>query len=92
MGGECAYFACMPSKALLRPTDALAEVGRVPGAAEGVTGGLDVDAVLVRRDEVVHNWDDSAQLPWLQQNGIALVRGHGRSAGERRVSSGRPAL
>jgi hypothetical protein len=58
------------------------------GAAEAVTGGLDVDAVLVRRDEVVHNWDDSVQLPWLQENGIALVRGHARIAGERRVRAG----
>ncbi|MEO6859048.1 MAG: NAD(P)/FAD-dependent oxidoreductase [Solirubrobacteraceae bacterium] len=85
VGGECAYFACMPSKALLRPADALAEVHRVPGAAQAVTGGLDVDAVLVRRDEVVHNLDDSVQLPWLEENGIELVRGHGRIEGERRV-------
>ncbi len=88
VGGECAYFACMPSKALLRPADALAEVGRIPGAAQAVTRGLDVEAVLVRRDEVVHNWDDSAQLPWLKDKGIELVRGHGRIDGERRVRVG----
>jgi len=88
VGGDCAYFACMPSKALLRPADALAEVCRVPGAAQAVTSGLDVEATLVRRDQVVHNWDDSAQLRWLEDNGIKLVRGHGRIDGERRVRVG----
>src|SRR6201991_2329193 len=66
VGGECAYWACMPSKALLRPYEALAEVRRIPGAREAVTGRLDVGAVLERRDEVVHGLDDSVQLPWLE--------------------------
>jgi pyruvate/2-oxoglutarate dehydrogenase complex dihydrolipoamide dehydrogenase (E3) component len=88
VGGECSYWACMPSKALLRPYEALAEVKRVPGAAEAVTGGLDVPAVLRRRDEIIHDLDDSAQLPWLEQRGIALFRGHGRLTGERRVTVG----
>ncbi len=88
VGGECSYFACMPSKALLRPAEALAEVRRVPGAAEAVTGELDVRAVLDRRDEVVHRLDDSVQLPWLEQHGITLVRGEGRLDGERRVRVG----
>src|SRR5215208_7489396 len=65
VGGECSYYACMPSKALLRPAEALAEVRRVPGAAEAVTGQLDVQAALRRRDEVIHDLDDSSQLPWL---------------------------
>jgi dihydrolipoamide dehydrogenase len=85
VGGECSYWACMPSKALLRPYEALAEARRVPGAADAATGRLDVDAVLRRRDEIIHDLDDSAQMPWLEERGIALVRGRGRIAGERRV-------
>jgi dihydrolipoamide dehydrogenase len=88
VGGECSYWGCMPSKALLRPAQALAEARRVPGAAEAVTGGLDVGAVLRRRDEVIHDLDDSAQLPWLEERGIGLVRGHGRLTGERTVAVG----
>src|SRR3954454_10697466 len=61
--GECSYWACMPSKSLLRPYEALAEVRRIPGAAQAVTGELDVPAVLARRDEVIHDLDDAAQLP-----------------------------
>jgi pyruvate/2-oxoglutarate dehydrogenase complex dihydrolipoamide dehydrogenase (E3) component len=85
VGGECAFYACMPSKALLRPAEALAEARRVPGAAQAVTGELDVDAVLRRRDKVIHHLDDSQQLPWLEDHGITLIRGHGRLEGERRV-------
>jgi dihydrolipoamide dehydrogenase len=88
VGGECAYWACMPSKALLRPYEALAEVRRIPGALEAVTGGLDVAAALARRDEVIHDEDDSSQLPWLEDRGIALFRGQGRLTGERRVIAG----
>ena len=75
----------MPSKGLLRPYEALAEVKRVPGAAEAVTGELDVPAVLRRRDEIIHDLDDSVQLPWLEDKGIALYRGRGKVVGERRV-------
>jgi dihydrolipoamide dehydrogenase len=88
VGGECSYWACMPSKALLRPAEILAEVRRVPGAAEAVTGELDVSAALARRDEIIHDLDDNAQLPWLQDRGIALYRGWGRLDGERRVVVG----
>jgi pyruvate/2-oxoglutarate dehydrogenase complex dihydrolipoamide dehydrogenase (E3) component len=88
VGGECSFYACMPSKALLRPADALAESRRVPGAAEAVTGELDVDAVLARRDQVIHDMDDSNAVPWLEDRGIALIRGHGRLEGERRVRVG----
>ena len=69
MGGECSFYACMPSKALLRPAHVLAEVARVPGAAEAVTGRLDVGAMLARRDEVIAHLDDAAQLPWLESAG-----------------------
>jgi pyruvate/2-oxoglutarate dehydrogenase complex dihydrolipoamide dehydrogenase (E3) component len=88
VGGECSFWACMPSKALLRPYEALAEVQRIPGAAEAVTGELDVAAVLARRDEVIHDLDDDAQLPWLEDRGIELIRGHGRLSGQRRVTVG----
>lgn len=88
VGGECSFWACMPSKALLRPGELLAEVRRVPGAREAVTGTIDSAAVLSRRDEVVHDHDDSAQLPWLQKRDIRLVRGQARLDGERRVRVG----
>jgi dihydrolipoamide dehydrogenase len=82
VGGECSFYACMPSKALLRPQELLREARRVPGVR---ADGLDAQAVLRRRDEVVHGLDDSSQLPWLEERGIELVRGRGRLAGERRV-------
>jgi pyruvate/2-oxoglutarate dehydrogenase complex dihydrolipoamide dehydrogenase (E3) component len=82
VGGECSYYACMPSKALLRPGELLAEVRRVPGLR---ADGLDAAAVLARRDEVIHDRDDSSQLPWLEERRVTLVRGHGRLEGERRV-------
>ena len=92
IGGECSFYACMPSKELLRPAQVLAEACRVEGAAQAVTGKLDVDAVLARRDEIVHGLDDSAQLPWLEERGIALFRGHGELDGERRVRVGEELL
>jgi pyruvate/2-oxoglutarate dehydrogenase complex dihydrolipoamide dehydrogenase (E3) component len=88
VGGECSFYACMPSKALLRPAQALAEAQRVPGAGEAVRGGLDVPSVLAHRDEVIHNRSDSGQLPWIEDRGIVLVRGHGTIAGEREVRVG----
>ncbi len=88
IGGECSFWACMPSKALLRPAEALAEVRRVPAASQAVTGELDVPAALARRDEVIHDLDDSSQIPWLERKGITLVREHGRLDGERRVRAG----
>jgi dihydrolipoamide dehydrogenase len=88
VGGECAYWACMPSKALLRPAQLLKEDARVPGAKEAVTGELDAGAVLRRRDQVIHDLDDDAQMPWLQDRGITLVRGQARLDGERRVMVG----
>src|SRR5579862_4750635 len=70
VGGECSFYSCLPSKALLRPAQALAETRRVEGAAQAVSGELDVRAALERRDEIVHGLDDSAQLPWLSSRGI----------------------
>jgi dihydrolipoamide dehydrogenase len=88
IGGECSYYACMPSKALLRPGELRAEVDRVPGVREMLSGELDVGAALRRRDEVIHELDDSGQLPWLDDRGIELVRGRAEFAGERRVAVG----
>src|SRR3954451_19918971 len=82
VGGECSYYACMPSKALLRPSDLLAEAQRVPGIV--ADGRVDPRAVLERRDEVIHDRDDSGQLPWLEERGIELFRGGGALDGERR--------
>jgi pyruvate/2-oxoglutarate dehydrogenase complex dihydrolipoamide dehydrogenase (E3) component len=88
VGGECAFWACMPSKALLRPAELLAEVERVPGAREELTGEIDPAVVLARRDEVIHGLDDGVQLPWVKDRGIHLVRGSARLDGERRVRVG----
>jgi pyruvate/2-oxoglutarate dehydrogenase complex dihydrolipoamide dehydrogenase (E3) component len=85
VGGECSYWACMPSKTLLRPGEALAEARRVPGAAEAVTGEIDVEAVFAWRDDIASHWDDQPQVDWLEGAGGSLVRGHGRLVGERRV-------
>ncbi|WP_210491973.1 NAD(P)/FAD-dependent oxidoreductase [Patulibacter sp. SYSU D01012] len=85
VGGECAYWGCMPSKALLRPTALLAEARRVPGVRELVSGPLDPQVVLDRRDEVVHDLDDGGQLDWLDERDVRLVRGHGRLVAERTV-------
>jgi pyruvate/2-oxoglutarate dehydrogenase complex dihydrolipoamide dehydrogenase (E3) component len=88
IGGECTFYACMPSKALLRPGELLAEVRRIPGVREAVTGELDVDAVLRRRDEIVHDLLDSSMEPWLADRGVTIVRERGRLDGERRVRAG----
>src|ERR1700716_2783503 len=87
VGGECSYFACMPSKALLRPGELVDEAERVPGVRLAQPP-LDPPRVLTRRDEVIHNLDASVQLPWLEKRGIELVRGQARLDGERRVRVG----
>ncbi|HEY2282323.1 MAG TPA: NAD(P)/FAD-dependent oxidoreductase [Solirubrobacteraceae bacterium] len=92
VGGECSYYACMPSKSLLRAGQALAEARRVPGAAQAMNGEIDVAAVLCRRDEVVHDLHDDAQLPWLREREIELVRGHATLTGEREVLVGERTL
>src|SRR4051794_4683228 len=81
VGGECSFWACMPSKALLRPAQALAEARRVPGAREAITGRLDVAAALERRTEVVSGWDDGGQLPGPQEAGGPPGPGPGPTAG-----------
>ncbi|HET6394552.1 MAG TPA: NAD(P)/FAD-dependent oxidoreductase [Blastococcus sp.] len=85
VGGECSYWACMPSKALLRGTEVLAEARDVDGAKQAVTGEQDLAATLARRDSFTSHWDDSGQVTWVEGAGIDLVRGTGRLAGERTV-------
>src|SRR5215210_4735487 len=78
VGGECSYWACMPSKTLLRSPEVVASARRAPGAAEAVTGALDPERVFWWRDQVVDNLDDSSQAEWLEELGVELVRGEGR--------------
>ncbi len=91
VGGECSYWACMPSKALLRSGSALRAARAVAGSKEAVTGELDVAAVLKRRDSFTSSWDDQGQVSWLEGIGIDLARGHGRISGPRRVTVTAPA-
>jgi len=89
VGGECSYWACMPSKALLRPADVVAEAG----AVRGVAGArLNPAEVLARRDSFAHGWKDDSQVEWLTGAKIDLFRGHGRIAGERLVTVGEVSL
>ncbi len=81
VGGECSYWACMPSKALLRSGHALAAARRLDGAKQAVTGTLDAAAVLARRTSFTSDWDDSSQVAWLESADIALLRGHARITG-----------
>lgn len=85
VGGECSYWACVPSKTLLRSGAALRAARRVPGAAEAATGTLEVSATLARRNWFVSDWSDRGAQDWLTSVGVELVRGHGRLDGERRV-------
>ncbi|ADB34887.1 pyridine nucleotide-disulphide oxidoreductase dimerization region [Kribbella flavida DSM 17836] len=86
VGGECSYWACMPSKALLRPAQALRAAQAVAGAAQAVTGTLDVQAVLERRNSFTSNWKDDGQVEWVEGAGISLVRGHARFSGPKEVT------
>jgi pyruvate/2-oxoglutarate dehydrogenase complex dihydrolipoamide dehydrogenase (E3) component len=76
VGGECSYWACIPSKSLLRPGEA------VQGARDvGASAQVDVQAALAWRDFMVSNYSDAGQERWLADHGIALLRGTGRLAG-----------
>jgi pyruvate/2-oxoglutarate dehydrogenase complex dihydrolipoamide dehydrogenase (E3) component len=76
VGGECSYWACMPSKALLRAGSVLRAASDVDGAKQAISGGVDPIGVLRRRDAITHDWDDSSQAAWVDGAGITLVRGH----------------
>ncbi|MFJ3582266.1 dihydrolipoyl dehydrogenase family protein [Streptomyces sp. NPDC090127] len=86
VGGECSYWACMPSKALLRPVIARSDARKVPGLRQLVQGPLDTAAVLAHRDYYVSDWKDDGAVGWLDSTGARLYRGHGRLAGERKVT------
>lgn len=83
MGGECSYWACMPSKALLRPLDVRAAAAHLPGIT---TPEIDVDELLARRDDWVSHYDDAGQVQWAEGAGLTVVRGHGVLSGEREVT------
>lgn len=90
VGGECSYYACMPSKALLRPGEALAAVRRVPGARAAVTGEIDLTEAIARRDAMTSDWDDKSQVQWLESVDVDLVRGQGRLSGPKTVEVSEP--
>ncbi|MBK0330837.1 NAD(P)/FAD-dependent oxidoreductase [Brachybacterium sp. MASK1Z-5] len=83
MGGECSYWACMPSKALLRPLDVRAAAAHLPGIT---TPEIDVEELLARRDDWVSHYDDTGQVQWAEGAGLTVVRGHGALSGEREVT------
>ena len=85
LGGECSYWACMPSKALLRPVEVMAAGRALPGVSALLSGAFEVEAVLSRRDSFTHGHDDSGQVEWARENRIEVVRGRARLAGEKRV-------
>jgi pyruvate/2-oxoglutarate dehydrogenase complex dihydrolipoamide dehydrogenase (E3) component len=86
LGGECDYWACMPSKTLLRPGEALQSAREAPGAAEAVNGGIDAGAAFAWRDFMVSGYDDSGKVGWYEDKGIDVLRGTGRIAGPGQVS------
>ncbi|MFD9241413.1 dihydrolipoyl dehydrogenase family protein [Streptomyces sp. NPDC059556] len=90
IGGECSYWACMPSKALLRPVIARSDARKVAGLRASVRGPLDTREVLAHRDEVVGDWTDDGQVDWLDSIGVRIFRGHGRLLGPRRVEVAGP--
>jgi pyruvate/2-oxoglutarate dehydrogenase complex dihydrolipoamide dehydrogenase (E3) component len=85
VGGECSYWACIPSKTLLRPGEAIEGARHAPGAREAVRGKLDVDAALAWRDFIVSDYDDTGAVGWLDGKGIDLIRGSARIAGPGKV-------
>jgi pyruvate/2-oxoglutarate dehydrogenase complex dihydrolipoamide dehydrogenase (E3) component len=92
VGGECSFFACMPTKALLRPPEVVAAAGLAPGAAEALTGPIAPARVFWHRDQVTDRGDDTSQAKWLADRDVELVRGEGRieepgvvAVGQRRI-------
>ncbi len=88
VGGDCSYWACMPSKALLRSGMVYRAAKKVGGAAETITKPLDVAATFARRTSIVHDWNDESQVKWLQSVPIDLARGRGVITGVKEVTVG----
>lgn len=86
VAGECSYWACIPSKTLLRPGEAISAARQASGARQAIGGELDVAKALEWRDFMVSDWDDTGQIAWLEDKGIELLRGHGRISGPGRVT------
>jgi pyruvate/2-oxoglutarate dehydrogenase complex dihydrolipoamide dehydrogenase (E3) component len=86
LGGECDYWACIPSKTLLRPGEALQAAREVPGAAEAVSGGVHPEPAFEYRDFMVSDYDDSAKVGWYEDKGIDVIRGAAGIAGPGQVS------
>ena len=96
VGGECSYYACMPTKGMLRPLEAVAAARNVPGAREAVTAPVSAEGVFAHREAITSGWDDSSQADWLASKDAELVRGDARvlrpgaiAVGEREVAYGR---
>jgi pyruvate/2-oxoglutarate dehydrogenase complex dihydrolipoamide dehydrogenase (E3) component len=96
VGGECSFYACMPTKGMLRPVEAVAAARNVPGAREAVTGTVSAEGVFAHRDAITSGRDDSSQADWLGSKNAELIRGEGRvlrpgaiAVGEREVEYGR---
>src|SRR5439155_7804720 len=92
VGGECSYFACMPTKGMLRPLEAVAAARNVPGAAEAVTGSVSAERLFLHRDSITNGWDDGSQAEWPASKGAELVRGEGRGVRPGVVAAGRREL
>src|SRR5476651_1156691 len=88
VGGECSYWACLPSKALLRSGMVYRAAKKVGGASEAITKPLDVAATFARRTTIVHDWNDEGQVKWLEGVPIDLARGHGVITGVKEVTVG----
>jgi pyruvate/2-oxoglutarate dehydrogenase complex dihydrolipoamide dehydrogenase (E3) component len=88
VGGECSYWACIPSKTLLRPGEAIQAAREAPGAREAVSGKLDPDQAFAWRDFMVSDYSDSGQVQWMDGEGIDLLRGRARIVGSGRVAVG----
>ena len=85
VGGECSYWGCIPSKSLLRPVIAIADVRRIDGAREAIAGSIAPTGVFGRRDRYVTNWNDSGQAASVGDMGVELIRGHARLEGPKRI-------
>jgi pyruvate/2-oxoglutarate dehydrogenase complex dihydrolipoamide dehydrogenase (E3) component len=86
VGGECDYWACMPSKTLLRPGEALQHAREAPGAREAVNGPVHAEPAFEWRNYMTSDWDDSGKVGWIEGAGIELIRGQGAIAGPGEVS------